>query len=87
MGSPVKPDPSNTWKSLEASLADFLQYKCSAGRLDRWLLFILPAVLERKKIALPWGFSTDFYMCKSLAFYMLIGIKRETEKLKRHQDD
>lgn len=53
------------------------------------MVIIYPScrVRKKKKIALPWGFSTDFYMCKSLAFYMLIGIKRETEKLKRHQDD
>lgn len=79
--------PSNTWKSLEASLAYFLRYKSSTGRLHRWLLFILLAVLERKKNSSASGFSNNFYMCKPLPFYMLLAIRKEKGKLKGDQVD
>lgn len=84
---PCKTWPSNTWKSLEASLAYFLWYKSSTGRLDRWLLFILLAVLERKKHSSASGFSNNFYMCKPLPFYMLLAIRKEKGKLKGDQVD
>lgn len=81
-GSPIKPGPSKTWKALEASLSYVLQYKSSTGRLDRWLLFILPAVLGRKK-QLYLGVSEIIFTCVNHYLFIcsqVLGSLKETRE-------